>query len=308
MKNELISIVVPVYNVEKYLTRCIESLINQTCNNLEIILVDDGSTDKSGKICDNYSKKDKRIKVIHKKNGGLSDARNTGIDIASGKYIGFIDSDDWILPNMYLKLYNLLIDNSAEISVCNFIQTSRENMKYNIKHEKIKILNREEAIKKLSIDKEIMDYAWNKLYKTELFKNIRYPVGKNMEDKGTTYKLFLKANKIVYTNNIYYMYFYRKDSIVNQVNYKLIYDDITLSVKRYNELKEIYPKMKILDKRLFQLLIRCYYTAIKKSDKKIIKLFEDNKYLSAIKNKHFVLDLKTIIKIVIIKMKGYKLK
>lgn len=118
--NDLISIIVPVYNVEKYLNKCIDSIINQTYKNIEIILVDDGSTDNSGKICDEYLLRDSRIKVIHKNNGGLSSARNEGINISSGEYIGFVDSDDWVEPNMYEEMYKKILYSNADIVDCGY--------------------------------------------------------------------------------------------------------------------------------------------------------------------------------------------
>lgn len=123
MEEKLISIIVPVYNVEKYLKECIDSVISQTYKNLEIILVDDGSTDKSGEICDEYSKKDSRIKVIHKENGGLSDARNVALDIAKGEYIGFVDSDDYVEKDMFETLYKLAEEHNTEISSISFYKT-----------------------------------------------------------------------------------------------------------------------------------------------------------------------------------------
>ncbi|UOK56378.1 glycosyltransferase [Bacillus sp. OVS6] len=124
-----ISIVVPIYNVEKYLHKCIDSILSQNFTDLEIVLVNDGSTDSCGRICDEYSIKDNRVKVIHKKNGGLSDARNTGIEISTGDFIGFVDSDDWVEPNMYETLYNLCISNSADISTCSIFVWDIDNRK-----------------------------------------------------------------------------------------------------------------------------------------------------------------------------------
>lgn len=126
MKEDLISIIVPVYKVENYLSKCLDSMICQTYKNIEIILVDDGSPDNSGKICDDYAKKDSRIKVIHKENGGLSDARNAGLKIATGKYIGFVDSDDYISVEMYEKLYNQAKKEDADIACCNYYRVKME--------------------------------------------------------------------------------------------------------------------------------------------------------------------------------------
>ena len=126
--NEKISVIVPVYNVENYIQYCLESLVNQTYKNLQIILVDDGSTDSSGYICDKYALKDKRIKVIHKSNGGLSSARNSGMQLADGNYIGFVDSDDFIMPTFYEELYNLLQKYDSDIAECEFLRIQMENI------------------------------------------------------------------------------------------------------------------------------------------------------------------------------------
>ena len=196
-----ISVIVPIYKVEKYIHRCIDSIINQTYKNLEIILVDDGSPDSCPRICDEYAKKDKRIKVIHKENGGLSDARNKGVDIATGDYIAFVDSDDYIHPNMYEVLIYELEKNNSDIALC----------KYKIVYEKSKIkteidgkfevysLNNLQALDSM-YGKDGVDFivAWNKLYKKDLFNKIRYPVGKIHEDEYTTYKLLFASKNVIY--------------------------------------------------------------------------------------------------------------
>lgn len=212
---ELISVVVPIYNVEKYIKRCIESIINQTYVNLEIILVNDGSPDKCGEICEKYALKDKRIKVIHKRNGGLSDARNSGIEIAKGKYIGFVDSDDYIDLDMYEILYKNLKKNEADISICDIYTVYDDFIeKYKKSDENIIIMNNELAIKEMLDEKIINTSAWNKLYKIELFKEIRYPFGKLSEDLFTTYKLFHISNRICYIDKPKYYYVQTENSIM----------------------------------------------------------------------------------------------
>lgn len=216
--DELISIIVPVYNVEKYLNRCIDSIINQTYKNLEIILVDDGSPDNCGMICDEYAKKDDRIKVIHKKNGGLSDARNNGIKIANGNYIGFVDSDDWIAPNMYEKLYYALVDNNADISCCKNIRCKDNNIKINKKFDNnIIIYNQLQFLRKFfKIDsQECVYYACNKLYKKQIIHDNQYPINLTSEDVLGTYKALLKSKKIVEINYPYYYYYYNPNSITS---------------------------------------------------------------------------------------------
>lgn len=245
MEKELISIIVPVYNVEKYLNRCVESILAQTYDNLEIILVDDGSPDNCGNICDEYAKKDSRIIVLHKTNGGLSDARNRGINIAKGKYIGFVDSDDYIEKDMFEILYNLCKENNADISMISYKEIENgiiinENSKYT---NKIFEYNNIEAIKELLKDEKIKNYAWNKLYKKELFDEIEYPINMAYEDVGTTYKLFEKAKKIMWDDIPKYNYIRRSTSIVSKNTYKNLKDFIDLSYKRYNHFENsIYSK------------------------------------------------------------------
>ena len=241
MSTDLISVIVPIYNVEKYLNRCVDSIINQTYKNLEIILVDDGSPDNCGKICDEYAKKDKRIKVIHKKNGGLSDARNAGIDLAKGKYIGFVDSDDYIEKDMYSYLYNLVLENNAQISICNWYEVNEnERIDKNIKFNDFTI-GKDRAIEMLIQDKIIKNYAWNKLYDISLFKkyDIRYPYGRKMEDVGTTYKLFYYSKKIAIGNKPEYNYIIRSNSIMNSKNFQFYVDYYEIMYERYNFLESV---------------------------------------------------------------------
>lgn len=211
--SKLISIIVPVYNVESYLAQCIESLINQTYKNLEIILIDDGSTDKSGEICDLYKDKDNRIKVIHKQNGGLSSARNTGLDIARGDYIGFVDSDDFIDITMYEKLYLQIENNDADMIKCNLIEFKNNQVPKNIVSTgKITTYTREEAIynfinKEYSYNKHFKVVVWDALYKKDLLEDIRFPEGLLYEDGYVSPKLFFKSKKLLHLDD--FLYYYR---------------------------------------------------------------------------------------------------
>ena len=219
-----ISIIVPVYNVEKYLENCIESILNQTFKDFELILVDDGSTDNSGKICDIYEKKDYRIKVIHKNNGGLSSARNIGLDIASGKYIGFVDGDDNIHPKMYEILYNLIKKYKSDISCCNYkkIYDVFKDEYENVSLLEVIEMSNIEAIKNL-YDKEIgvkLVIACNKLYRKNLFDNIRYKVGRVHEDEFMAHRILYNSKKITYVDNELYYYLQREGSIMSKKSYK----------------------------------------------------------------------------------------
>lgn len=238
MKNDLISIIIPVYKVEKYLEKCIESVLKQTYTNLQIILVDDGSPDNCGKICDEYAKKDSRIEVIHKINGGLSDARNVGINRANGRYIGFVDSDDYIKEDMYEKLINLIKEYDADISICNLYDVIDGKEYVRNKDNGIHEYSRIDILKEILLDKNIQSYAWNKLYKKELFDEIKYPIRKKYEDIGTTFYLFEKCNKIVVTSEPEYYYLKRADSLVNNVTESTILDYTEIIIQRYLYIKQ----------------------------------------------------------------------
>ena len=221
--NDLITIIIPVYNVEKYIEKNIQSVISQTYNKLEIILVDDGSKDNSGKICDEYAKTDNRISVIHKENGGLSDARNKGLEISTGNWIFFLDSDDFLPKFSIETLYNLAINNNADISVGTFYDYY--NSDFNIDYEifdkdldiTVNVYKDEQGLETMLYNSKITNAACNKLYKKELFEDITFPKGKLYEDLGTTYKLFYNAKRVTLTNQHTYCYFRdRLDSIMNK--------------------------------------------------------------------------------------------
>ncbi len=218
----LISVIVPVYNVEKYLKKCIDSIINQTYSKLEIILVDDGSTDNCPEICDEYSKRDERIIVLHKKNGGLSDSRNVGIDKANGEYLCFVDSDDYIALDMIEKLYIALYENAADLSICNFKYVSEDgSRKFNNAnlpiHDEV-LSGKDILLNKLFENKSwYWVVAWNKLYKRNLFQEVRYPVGKIHEDEFVIHKLLSNCRKVACISEMLYFYMQRNGSIMGEV-------------------------------------------------------------------------------------------
>lgn len=211
-----ITVVVPVYNVEKYVRRCIESIISQTFKDFEIILVDDGSSDSSGKICDEYAKKNIKVNVIHKENGGLSSARNVGIEIflknPDSEWITFIDSDDWIHCKMFEIMYNSVLKNKTDIAVCDYRKT-------NSFYDDILISNYNEsvydALDFFADNSSAAMVSVCKLYRKNLFSDCRFPEGRLHEDVFTTYKLFAKADKISYINAALYFYYQNDDSIVH---------------------------------------------------------------------------------------------
>ena len=217
MKDELISVVVPIYKVEMYLKQCINSIIKQTYTNLEIILVDDGSPDNCPKICDEFKEKDSRVVVIRKENGGLSDARNAGIDVAKGKYIAFIDSDDYIHNEFIEELYNHIVSEKAQISMCTIQKVNeKDEVIEEIPITEEKVISGRKAILEFNNFSISNVVAWNKLYNIELFKDIRYPKGKIHEDEFTTYKLLYLAKRVAISNRKLYYYRYNQNSITNK--------------------------------------------------------------------------------------------
>lgn len=241
----LISIVVPIYNVQDYLERCIQSIVQQTYTEIEIILIDDGSTDRSAEICDKYIEKDNRIIVIHKKNGGLSDARNTGLKIAKGNYIVFVDSDDWIAKDYLKTMYDISKEYNADIVECNVLRTDG-NIEYanTIKNEKvIQSYNTIEGLKLLIEDQIFHQTVWNKMYSKKVIDQILFEVGKYNEDEFWTYQVFGNANKIVKTEDILYYYYQRSGSIMGQ-GYKLKrLDAIEAKVERQQYIDKKFPML-----------------------------------------------------------------
>ena len=228
MQQAKISIIVPVYKVEKYLSKCIESILAQTFQDFELILVDDGSPDLCGDICEEYALKDSRIKVLHKENGGLSDARNAGIELAQGEYLAFIDSDDYVAPDMYETLYSLAQEYQAEIAVCNAVLVDETVEPVYKDSSELYVMKSEEALKQMIFNRLFAVNAWNKIYRRELFSGIRYPKGMLYEDFATTYKLIDRCKSIVYTPSQKYAYVQRAGSIMGQTGYKMKADKVII--------------------------------------------------------------------------------
>lgn len=260
----LISVILPVYNIEEYLPKCMESLFAQTYTNLELILIDDGATDKSPELCDKYAKQDSRVKVLHKKNGGLSDARNYGIERANGEYITCVDPDDYV-DNDYIEyLFNLIVKYKTNMSICQHrvIKNGTIIHEYGNKGE-------EEIPNKICIERilyhDVIDTsAWGKLYKTELFSDVKYPFGKQYEDIATTYKLLYKCETVAVGYESKYNYIIRSTSIVNgQFNIKKLdlldmTDDMAKDViSHYPELenatlrRQVYARFSTLNQMLW---------------------------------------------------------
>lgn len=217
MNQPLVSIIIPIYKVEAYLKRCLDSVLNQAYTNLEIILVDDGSPDNCPQICDEYALRDQRIVVIHKKNGGLSDARNAGLDICNGEFISFVDSDDWLNENYINVLLELADKKNADITIGEHERVYNDKPIYiENKKEKTLTLSAQEALNILFKRNHLsFILSWGKLYRKALFDEIRFPQGKFHEDEFTTYHIFANADKIAYTSQVLYYYFQRGDSTMS---------------------------------------------------------------------------------------------
>lgn len=300
----LISIVVPVYNVEFYLKKCVDSLIKQDYDNFEIILVNDGSTDSSEQICDEYASKYENVIVFHKENGGLSDARNYGIEKAKGEYIYLIDSDDYLVEKDVISVfYNLAIKNDTDIVLGAYCEDIDGNKNLFVKNSKKEmVLTEKDAIENMydyKNYKSIFLVAHNKLYKKELFNNIKYPKGKLHEDEFTTYKLYLDARKIVYIDYVTYAYLIRSGSIMTS----------KYTTRRMDALDALEERIEVLKKnKILTTNTVGYYLNLLAYNKYMLKKFGYEKELKLVqyKIKKFKIRIKensfkTFIKIILLK-------
>ncbi len=303
-KNELVSIIIPIYKVEKYLNKCINSIVNQTYSNIEIILIDDGSPDRCPFICDEWGKKDSRIKVLHKKNGGLSDARNFGIEQCKGDYIVFIDSDDYIEKNMIETLYLAITEDKSDIAICDYQIVEKGK---NLLH---KFSNKRFIVKDNKFDYLYNEYscvtvvAWNKIYKREIFEKIRYPFGKIHEDEFIICDILQKANIISYVLEPLYYYVQRENSIMNKISLNR-FDIVEALDKRINFFENDIKNRKITQKvqffRLLGLLTRVYsYQSCSFNDKFIKEKLDKLQRLAIIVDKFQGLSIVEKIKVKII--------
>lgn len=243
--NELISVIVPIYNVEKYLENCVNSILNQTYDNLEIILVDDGSPDRCPELCDKFAMLDNRIRVIHQQNGGLSKARNSGIDVARGKYLVFVDSDDTIENELIRKLYICLKKYNCKMAACsrNYVFEDGHIICKTPK-DIDRVFEFEEAIKEMNTFELFDMSAWAKIYNRELFETIRFPEGKLSEDYFVMFKLIDLAHRVAYISEPLYNYLQRTSSISR--NKKINHDFIEAAKAQMEYLDQRYPKLKII--------------------------------------------------------------
>lgn len=240
----LISIIVPVYNVRAYLRKCLDSICGQTYKNLEIVVVDDGSTDGSGEICDEYGQLDNRVKVIHQSNAGQSAARNKALSIAQGDFFGFVDSDDWIDKDMYEFLHNLIVESDADIAICSHYIEQQGKTRVRYSSGEKTVFSRDEAIRALVVDKRVRNYLWDKLFKSKLFNGICFPEKQIFEDIAVSYLIFYKAKYVVIKYLPKYHYLQRDGSTMHSKYDPSREYDLFLSV--YEQVnfvieKDIYP-------------------------------------------------------------------
>ena len=243
MSQPLISVIVPVYKVEKYLDKCVSSIVNQTYKNLEIILVDDGSPDNCPAMCDAWAEKDNRIRVIHKQNGGLSDARNAGMKIASGEFIGFVDSDDWIVSDMYQHLYEIMTDDRSDIAVCGALMVWEDGRTQKLTRDGSCVLNREDAMRAIIEESWLKQPVWNKLYRTEKIRDITFPVGKYHEDVFWSYRAVGMADRVSVSDKVGYYYLQRDGSIMDERYSPKRLDAVDAKVQRCAYIQRCFPKL-----------------------------------------------------------------
>lgn len=256
--SKLISIIIPIYNVQKFLDRCIKSVVCQTYSDLEIILIDDGSEDNCPNICEKWAKKDARIKVIHKENGGLSDARNEGMKSATGEFIGFIDSDDWIAPEMYERLYNAIIADHSDIAACNVKMVwEDESQSRMLTQQNDCVLNKSEAQLALLDESVLKQPVWNKLYRRAIIENLLFEKGKYHEDVFWSFQAIGNACSVSIINYEGYYYWQRSGSIMAEKYSLKRLDAVEAKCNRQDYFKIYFPEFE--GKGLIDLWFTCLY-------------------------------------------------
>lgn len=245
MTEPLISVIVPVYQVEPWLERCVDSIRNQTYRNLEIILVDDGSPDRCGEMCDRFAREDNRILVIHRENGGLSAARNTGLDICHGEYIGFVDSDDFIHPEMYARLYGDICSFGTKLAFCQPMMCYKGNVSLPPAKASVTVFSQEEILEK-SLRDIIWFSAWTKLYHNSLFEGLRYPEGRTNEDYPITIRIFDRCDYVAVDFNQLYAYCKRAGSITTSSSASKVFDHVINAEDVFLYIKNTHPHLDYL--------------------------------------------------------------
>lgn len=254
----LISVIIPVYNVEKYLNKCITSVVEQTYKNLEIIIVDDGSTDQSPEICDEWKKRDSRIQVVHSSNGGAGKARNTALDMATGDYVTFVDSDDYIAPQMYQVLLEQFYDGIGIVE-CNYsmVYDDSEKFKEERKIYKIHTYSAMQAMHENINDHIFRQLIWNKMYRKDVIKGIYFPTGNKIDDEFWTYQAIGNASKLIYIDQKLYAYRQQEQSVMHLLDAKKRLEALKAKEERHKYICEFMPQLKV--ESLNNLWFTCIY-------------------------------------------------
>ena len=275
----LISVIINVYNGEKFIKKCLDSVINQTYNNLEILIINDGSTDNTLELCEEYKERDKRIKIITQNNKGLAESRNVGIENSNGEYLYFVDVDDFISEDVIEYLYNLC--KKYEVSMATCMSMDIYDYNYEIKNieEKIRIISGKDMLKKILLSEDRAVTIWNKLFKKELFNNNRFE-NKTINDMTITHKIAILADKIAYSNQIKYYYLRHRESVTanESKNVRRYIDKYEVAIDRYNYIKNIYPNFIENEIGLIRVITVLYLTKSKEveqflKEKNVINLF-----------------------------------
>lgn len=255
MEQPLISVIVPVYKVEPYLDKCISSIVNQTYKNLEIILVDDGSPDNCSAMCDAWAKKDSRIRVIHQKNQGGGAARNAGLDLASGSLIAFVDSDDYIAPDMYAHLYELL-EQGADIAECDYVEVVGDDAVFACGYETLSY-TAQGAMAGHIRDRVFRQLIWNKLYRHQVVDGIRFPINKKIDDEFFTYQVLGNANTLIHSTKVCYAYRQQPESVMHSMPISKRIQAVEAKAQRHTYIKARFPELTNLSVR--DLWFTCIY-------------------------------------------------
>lgn len=240
-----ISVIIPVYKVEPYLRKCLDSVVGQTYTNLEIILVDDGSPDNCGAICDEYAARDERIRVIHQSNGGVSAARNAGLSVATGEWIGWVDSDDWIEPEMFRCMLEKALQLGTDIVVCSRAEVMQGRLVPRC-WEAEAILSREAALELLLEDNQMQNYLWDKLWRRDLFDGITFPIGRSFEDIAVMHQLFVRSQRVLVLPQVMYYYLQRSTGIVADQTIQSKINHYLAAKERMESLWHEWPQFRTL--------------------------------------------------------------
>lgn len=255
MEEPLISVIVPVYKVEPYLDKCISSIVNQTYTNLEIILVDDGSPDNCPAMCDAWAEKDSRIRVLHQRNQGGGAARNAGLDLASGSLIAFVDSDDYIVPDMYAHLYTLL-EQSVDIAECSYVEVAGNDAVFACGYE-TRSYTAQEAMAEHIRDRVFRQLIWNKLYRRHVMDGIRFPTDKKIDDEFFTYRVLGNANALIHSTKVCYAYRQQSESVTHSMPISKRIQAVEAKTQRHTYIKNHFPELTDLSAR--DLWFTCIY-------------------------------------------------